>query len=447
MLMLVCSPVWAVTEYKVSVKPSGQGGDYITLATAVTTNATNLTTSNVINGSLTRGAVAGAITQTGTGATAVMISKTATQMLVGVITGTANASGTWYPTADGNDTVNCWTPTTAGDSVQFSVEIKGTWDSADTSAVSVSGYTTGASNSINIYTSGDARHAGIWSTTAYRLERTLSSGQDSAYCIAISSENNFTTIDGLQVKLITGGGNSDSVGGISAATTTGVTIKNNIITLNASSLTNTTGINGLYSNNARRGTVYTNYIYNNFVYGFVKSALPMYGIRVSMSGQYSNSTMTTYVYNNSSYNNYSGIAFSNGSGTTYASRNTFYLSNNISTSSSSADYTFATGMTAGSNDYNLSSDTTATGAHSLVSKAATDQFFDITTGAEDLHLKVGADAIDAGTDLGSPYDVGIDGNTRTAPWDIGADEYVAAGNAVSPSWRIQGMKLQGVRFK
>ena len=62
-----------------------------------------------------------------------------------------------------------------------------------------------------------------------------------------------------------------------------------------------------------------------------------------------------------------------------------------------------------------------------------------TGGSEDLHLKAGADAIDAGTDLGTTptgvnYD--IDGRDRDAEgdvWDIGADEYVAVGGAIAPT--------------
>lgn len=83
-------------------------------------------------------------------------------------------------------------------------------------------------------------------------------------------------------------------------------------------------------------------------------------------------------------------------------------------------------------DHNLSSDATASGTGSLVSKAAANQFVSTVSGSEDLHLKLGADAIDAGTDLGTTpagvqYD--IDGRDRDAlgdVWDIGADEYVAA---------------------
>ena len=67
----------------------------------------------------------------------------------------------------------------------------------------------------------------------------------------------------------------------------------------------------------------------------------------------------------------------------------------------------------------------------MESEPSGDQFVSTTGGSEDLHLKAGADAIDAGTDLGTSPDgveIDIDGRDRDAEgdtWDIGADEYEA----------------------
>lgn len=90
--------------------------------------------------------------------------------------------------------------------------------------------------------------------------------------------------------------------------------------------------------------------------------------------------------------------------------------------------------------YCMSSDGTADdggGAGNLVDKVAADQFVSTVPGMEDLHLKAGADAIDAGTDLGtSPTGVNVDINGRDRDaegdvWDIGAHEYVALGGGLS----------------
>lgn len=87
--------------------------------------------------------------------------------------------------------------------------------------------------------------------------------------------------------------------------------------------------------------------------------------------------------------------------------------------------------------HNMASDTSAYGTGSLDSKTASDQFISIVGGSEDFHLKSGADAIEAGTDLGttsSGVEIDIDGRDRDSEgdtWDIGADQYVAGGETVS----------------
>lgn len=81
---------------------------------------------------------------------------------------------------------------------------------------------------------------------------------------------------------------------------------------------------------------------------------------------------------------------------------------------------------------NLSSDATASGSGSLTNKASADQYVSNVRGSEDLHLKSGADAIDAGADLGTTpggVEVDIDGRDRDAQgdtWDMGAHEFVSS---------------------
>ncbi|HAA73292.1 MAG TPA: hypothetical protein DCE55_29390 [Planctomycetaceae bacterium] len=87
---------------------------------------------------------------------------------------------------------------------------------------------------------------------------------------------------------------------------------------------------------------------------------------------------------------------------------------------------------------NLSSDATASGTGSLTSKASSNQYVSTTGGSEDLHLKAGADAINAGSDLGTEHGVqfdidGRDRDTEGDTWDIGADEFVSTGITVSLS--------------
>jgi len=85
----------------------------------------------------------------------------------------------------------------------------------------------------------------------------------------------------------------------------------------------------------------------------------------------------------------------------------------------------------GTEDYNADSDGTAGGVNSITTTAA--NLFESTAGGfEDLHLKVGADAIDEGVDLlqnPAGVEIDIDGLDRhndpsNDPWDIGAHEFV-----------------------
>jgi hypothetical protein len=76
-------------------------------------------------------------------------------------------------------------------------------------------------------------------------------------------------------------------------------------------------------------------------------------------------------------------------------------------------------------DYNVSSDDSAPGSHSLHAQTLSDIKWESTTsGSENLHLQPGSCARDTGIDLSAYFTNDIDGDTRTGTWDIGADEYV-----------------------
>jgi len=105
--------------------------------------------------------------------------------------------------------------------------------------------------------------------------------------------------------------------------------------------------------------------------------------------------------------------------------------NCISTDNDNGDFS----GTYDTEDYNLSSDDTAVGTDND-DKASGDQFVS-NSSSYNLHLKSGAYAIDRGTDLGTnPTGVNfdIDNRDRDAEddtWDIGADEFVAAGGILN----------------
>ena len=299
------------------------------------------------------------------------------------------------------------------------LEINGTWASADTTAVNITGYTTDATRYINIYTTGAARHAGIYSTSKYLLSTTLA-GAGSAIIVNAG----YTTINGLIINVIMAAAYSTYNGiqipdGISPNT-----IKNNIVRLQSTVTYNGLGT-GIISS-CSSGAAKTNYIYNNIVYGWLKGLGITNQVAVDIRS-YDYRTITNYFYNNTIYNNDIGVLDTVG---TASSTNTSYLKNNISVSSLSSDFTIGTTSTANMSN-NLSSDASAPGASSLTSKTAANQFTSVGAGTEDLRLKAGADAIDTGATLSAPYDYGIAGNARSGSFDIGADEYVAAGGGGS----------------
>jgi hypothetical protein len=101
-------------------------------------------------------------------------------------------------------------------------------------------------------------------------------------------------------------------------------------------------------------------------------------------------------------------------------------------------------------DHLISSDSTAGGTGSSTGVSASSLFVSTVSGSEDLHLKSGASAINAGADLGTtPTGVNIDINGRDRDaegdvWDIGAHEYVAVGSYVDSTWHYLNCILGGV---
>ena len=79
----------------------------------------------------------------------------------------------------------------------------------------------------------------------------------------------------------------------------------------------------------------------------------------------------------------------------------------------------------GNESYNMSSDSSASGTGSLTNKSASAQFQSIASGSENLHLKAGANAYNAGADLSSSFTDDTDSESRPkfTVWDMGADEY------------------------
>ena len=136
---------------------------------------------------------------------------------------------------------------------------------------------------------------------------------------------------------------------------------------------------------------------------------------------------TAYIYNNTCVGSSYGITVSTG---------TVYAKNNIC-------YDNDDGATNGT--FHEDSDYNATDAASIGTGGAhdqTEQTFTFT-GGDDYHLQSGdAGAKDLGVDLsgdgGLAFSNDIDDESRSGTWDIGADEYVAAGGGVAPTGVLSG---------
>jgi hypothetical protein len=102
--------------------------------------------------------------------------------------------------------------------------------------------------------------------------------------------------------------------------------------------------------------------------------------------------------------------------------------NNISTGSGTNDFNFGSG-TPTANDYNASSDLTATGSNSITGQTDTDLFTDPAN--DDFTLKAGSNAIDDGVDLSGTFTDDYDGTTRSGTWDMGAYHSGAASGDVT----------------
>ncbi len=326
---------------------------------------------------------------------------TTTQILVQSISNTTFAYQTtpnpdrWYSVS--NCSGNYFEISNKGDPAIAVAKIDGAWTSADTSAVSIDGWTTSFANYIRIYTTAAARHSGKWDTGKYRLEVTNPS------TASIVNYEDYVRIDGLQVKITM---NNDLLfrSAIQTQDNGNCSFSDNIVVGNISGASY--GIRGIFVNS---GTG-THKVWNNIVYGFINgSNTGLLGIGIGTGA-------TLYAYNNTVYNCYYGI-YQNG-GTAWSKNNISY--NNTHNYSK-------TGILDG--DYNLSgpgTDPDMPGSHSR--NGVNVSFLSTASGSEDFHLaNTDTNARGYGTNLSQDSNLAfsndIDGYQRTGNWDIGADEF------------------------
>ncbi len=403
LFILIATNVYAVTEFTATIKPSG--GDYTTLATAEAGLERDLTSGIIkvfsISAATTPTIAAGdsVLGQTsGAKGYCVLVNAARTQILIGGISVAAFQSlEVVQKKAAAGVTV---TLSNAGDSPIIGMMYDGDWSGGPgTTAVTVVGWTTSAANYIKIYTSATCRHAGKWDATKQVLSV--------ANSIALNIWEEFVRLDGLQVEVNATNANNQHpiiIQSIAAG-----------------------GSEFWISNCIFRGAASGTYLYTvlriidtDIVTAKVWNTICQHRGGTSSSGDYilNINAQNVYLGNLTLYGGYIGMrSLSSVTGT-------YYFRNVIATNTSSTDFYFATGPTYDV-DYCASEDATADdkgGANNHISHT----FSFAGVGNTDFHLTPADNGAMAygtsmATDTNIPYSDDIDGRTRTAVWDIGAD--------------------------
>jgi hypothetical protein len=395
------------------------GGDFSSLSAWENANQVDLTatTTAVFSCSEATGTIpvgSSVIGETsGTMASTTVMSTSSNQILlynIGVYSASSSAfiSGEKVYILGGSTTTNYCILSNAGNPVIAAAKIDGTWTNADTNAVDIDGWTTGEYNYIKIYTTDTARHRGKWDEGKYRLENSNASAG------IIRIKEDYTWIDGLQIYNTYIGSYTNRYAisiNYNGADGAGSRISNNII----KGIAGGTG-KGVSATDSVSKKIK---IWNNIVYDFENGEC-ICVIRDSSSSDGD----TNYVYNNTVYNCDIGFCGNADYKIKTVVKNNIAQNCNVGFGSHGSYNYFDS-----SSDYNISSDGTAPGAHSLTN--ATVSFVDADN--DDFHLMPTSAGVNAGCDLtrdcfvaGAPrndieYD--IDGDERyDTGWDIGADE-------------------------
>ena len=314
------------------------------------------------------------------------------------------------------DSLSLWEAGEQGDLTGVRDEIavakcRCTGGTADTTQVIIDGWSTSTTQYIKIWTdpSESYRHAGVWPTgNKYRLVV-------GCYLGLINTAENNVKLYGLALHATPH--NWDEGAGFYAgdAGLTGMVVESCIIKSTATSGNGYGTGAGIYIRNLESGVTI---IRNNIVYG-------PFGKSIYIS--FATGSAAGAVFNNTCH----GSAGTGGAGLHIGiNGGTCYFTNNISQDSLNQDDIYSTGTS--SPLTNISSD--ASSPNTALRNIAL-SFTNLTVGSEDFHLdSTDTEAIGAGTNLYNdanyPFQTDIDGDDRggaAAAWDIGADEYVAAG--------------------
>lgn len=259
-------------------------------------------------------------------------------------------------------------------------EISGDWSSgADTTAVTILGWTTDATRYIELRAVGSARHAGKWTASAHRLE----CGDASSLLIS----ENFVRVIGLQAKVSSASSTSRQAFSVSAIDAGG------------------SGI--LFAGCLAWGDVSEN------------SGTNTAGFRIS------DGDATTAIRNCIAWD-WVGSGGTTGAG--FVCAGAVLTLTNCTAYGCRIGYNRATGTCAARNCGSAAHTSGGfSGTISQTTNSSTTPTF-VDAANDDFHLASGDTTWrDAGTDYSATFTDDVDGATRAGSWDIGADEYAAGG--------------------
>ena len=149
----------------------------------------------------------------------------------------------------------------------------------------------------------------------------------------------------------------------------------------------------------------------------------------------------TNIYNSTVLNTFTGT-YGNGCGIRADAFRTTNAYNCYSGNSSVADYYKET-----NGNLNLTTCASSDGSESTTVVACSTSsgayFTNVTAGSEDAHIGSSSGLKDIGTDYSNLFEFDFEGSLRSGSWDIGADEYIAAGGIAIPVI-MQHLRQQGI---
>jgi len=301
-------------------------------------------------------------------------------------------------------------------------------DSVFAESVTINGGGTVGLASVTLSVHSGSRHDGTAGTGA----RIIPSGSSNSGIIALNRDN--VSVEWLEIS-----GESATSGASSGVQVlndadANVYVRNNIIHDMYEDDSNSRGVIVAFA-----GT--SCYVMNNFIYNINRAVGDVQGI-------YSYTGSGADLYCNTIFNVSTDSGASYG---IYVANSSPIVKDNICLSIGTNCYKVGVGSANAASDYNLSDDTTAWGSNSVTSSdgaTAANTINNTISGSENLHLKSGSLALQAGIDLGTTpngVEIDIDGRDRDAEgdtWDIGADQAVGLSVSITPS--AASFELAGV---